>query len=352
MDPATEAFAKGLARVARGWWKIFIVMLLGGALAYACSYLVQPTFTSTTTFMPPQQSQTASTLGAIAALGPLAGLAGGANLRTPADQYVSLMQSATVLDRLINQFELKKIYDVERQSDARKQLLDNTRMSVGKRDGLITVQVSDIDPERAGKLANEFVNQLRQLADSLALTEAKQRRVFFEQRMNIAKEQLGAAQLVLQSSGFGPSALKTEPQSQAESYGRLRAEIVAAEVKLQALRRLYTDTAPEVTQLLASLSALRAEAGRKEQSMLPSSGADYVSHYREFKYQEALFEIFARQYELARADESREGALIQIIDTAGPADKKSAPVRALHAAVGALFGFFLALIWFVRRPES
>ena len=72
------------------------------------------------------------------------GLAGAAaGIKTPADQYVALLQSATVADRLIEQFELMKVYDVEYRFKAREALTRNVRVMLGKKDGLITVEVED-----------------------------------------------------------------------------------------------------------------------------------------------------------------------------------------------------------------
>jgi uncharacterized protein involved in exopolysaccharide biosynthesis len=132
----------------------------------------------------------------------------------------------------------------------------------------------------------------------------------------------------LQSAGITAGAIKAEPKAAAESYARLKAETTAAEVRLQALRGALSDNAPEVVQQLAALSALRAQLARVEQVTDVQGGQDYIGKYREFKYQETLFELYAKQYELARVDEAREGGIIQVIDVAQPPEKKSKPKRA------------------------
>jgi uncharacterized protein involved in exopolysaccharide biosynthesis len=313
-----------------------LVLLVGGSLAagliaLGMTYLIRPTFTATTAFLPPQQQQSAAA-SVLASLGPLAGLAGAASsLRTPADQYVALMQSVTVSDRIVEEFRLMEQYDVDYRIDARKQLIDNVRMTVGKKDGLITVEVEDTDPQRAAAMANRYVDELRRMTSTIAISEAQQRRVFFEQQLHQTKDKLTTAQLALQASGFSQGAIKAEPKAAAEGYARLRAEVTAAEVRLQTMRGNLVDETPEVRQHQATLAALRAQLARLEQSSDVNSGPDYVGKYREFKYQETLFELFARQYELARADESREGALIQVVDVASPPERKSKPRRALTA---------------------
>jgi uncharacterized protein involved in exopolysaccharide biosynthesis len=343
-----------LARVLAARWRLLVGgTLLAGLVGLGASYLMAPVFTATTTFLPPQQAQS-SAANALAMLGPLAGLAGsGAGLRTPADQYVALMQSATVSDSIIDQFKLIEAYQAKFRIDARNDLAEKVRISVGKKDGLVTVQVDDTEPARAAAIANRYVDELRKISSTFAITEAQQRRAFFEREMVATRDRLTKAQLALASSGFNQGALKAEPKAAAEGYARLRAEITAAEVRLQTLRGTLVDNTPEVRQQIDQLSALRSQMARVEQSGEGSGGPDYVSKYREFKYQETLFELFARQYEMARVDESREGALIQVVDVATPPEKKSRPRRSVIALLSALAaGAVLASYALLRRPAA
>jgi uncharacterized protein involved in exopolysaccharide biosynthesis len=324
--------------------------LLAGVIALGITYLIKPTFTATTVFLPPQQQQSAAAA-ALAQLGPLAALAGGAGtIRTPADQYVALMQSTTVSDRIIDRFGLMQEYDVKLRMHARKALAGNVRMTVGKKDGLITVAVDDTSPQRAADMANRYVDELREMTSTIAVTEAQQRRVFFEQQLQQTKERLTAAQQALQGSGFSQRAIKAEPRAAAEGYAKLRAEVTAAEVRLQALRGSLADDAPEVRLQQATVSALRAQLARLEAAGDGAGGPDYVTKYREFKYQETLFDLFAKQYELARVDESREGALVQVVDRALPPEWKSKPKRALVAiATVVVVALLLVMILLVRQ---
>jgi len=190
---------------------------------------------------------------------------------------------------------------------------------------------------------------LRRLTNGLALTEAQQRRVFFETQLKQVRDRLTQAQQALQASGFNQSALKADARAEAENYARLRAEATGAEVRLQTLRRNLAETTPEVQQALTTLSTLRIQLARLETPVDTSGGADYVGKFREFKYQESLFDLFARQYELARVDESREGALIQVVDVAKPAEHKSKPKRAVIAVAAVLIVFILLALWLLVR---
>ena len=328
-------------------WLLLLGPVLAAAVALAASYAVKPTFTARTSFLPPQQAQSAAAT-ALASLGALSGLVGATGtVRTPADQYVALMQSVTVADRLIDEFKLLTVYGENYRSEARDELAKRVRIAVGKKDGLINVEVDDHDPQRAATMANRYVDELRRLSSQLALTEAQQRRVFFESQLGMTRDLLTNAQQSLQASGFNAGALRAEPKAAAEAFARLKAEVSAAEVRLQVLRRGLADGTPEVAQQLAVLSAMRSELARAQTNESSSQGPDYVGRYREFKYQETLFELLARQFELARLDESREGALIQVLDVATAPEKPSKPRRGVVVVTTALVTLMLLLIGLV-----
>ena len=331
-------------------WKLLLFGPIAvGLVALGITFAIPKTYLSKTVFVPPQQQQSAAAA-AISQLGALSGLAGAAaGIKTPADQYLALLQSMTVADRLIDEFDLMKVYDVEYRFKAREALTRNVRMTLGKKDGLITIEVEDESAQRAASMANRYVEELRLLTSRLALTEAQQRRVLFETQLKQTRDRLTKAQQVLQASGFTEEALKADAKASAEGYARLRAEATAAELRLQALRRGLADTTPEVQQALSTVGGLRTQLARLAEASDLTGATDYVSKFREFKYQETLFELLARQYELARVDESREGALVQVVDEAKPAEHKHRPLRALIAAAATLASLILIAGFLLAR---
>jgi uncharacterized protein involved in exopolysaccharide biosynthesis len=323
-----------------------------GLVALGISFLITPTFTASTTFMPPQQQQSiaASMLQSLGALGGLAGAAAG--IKSPADQYVALVASNSIRDVLIERFKLIERYDVDFRDDARKELdKKKIRVSAGRKDGLITIEVDDRDPKFAADMANAHIEELTKLLGRLAVTEAQQRRVFFERELEKAKTGLAAAETALKATGINESAIKASPEAAVESVASLMAQVAAKEVQLGAMRNYLTDSAPEFKRTQSELAALRAQLARTEKTTAGTNGgSDYIAKYRDFKYYETLFELMAKQYEIARIDESREGAVIQVVDVATPPDRKSKPKKALIAVITTLAtGFLLLLFVFVRQ---
>jgi tyrosine-protein kinase Etk/Wzc len=323
---------------------LIIAPLLAAACVLGVTYLIRPSYTATTRILPPQQQQSAAAGLLASQLGALAGLSGAAlGIKNPADTYAAMIKSRTVADRLIARFNLRQLYERENGDDARKELASRTKVVVGK-DGLITIDVDDHDPKRAAELANAYVRELHELTQSLAVSEAAQRRVFFERQLKQAKEDLTKAEQELRSSGISEAALKTMPQSAVESVARLKAQVTAQEVKIGAMRGYLTESSPEFRQALQELAALRQQLGKAEQANGGDSrgaGTEYVAKFREFKYQEALFDLMAKQYEMARLDEAREGSIVQVVDVAIPPERKSKPYRALMTAGTAVLAFIL-----------
>ena len=328
--------------------------LAAGLIALAISFAIPPTFTATTKFMPPQQQQgaAAAMLSSLGALGGLAGATGG--IKNPADQYVAFLKSRSVQDALVDRFKLMERYDTRFREDARKELDGNVQIASGK-DGLITIDASDKDPAFAAQLANADVEELGKLLSRLAVTEAQQRRVFFEKQLLNAKDNLAKAEQALKSSGVNSSALKASPVAAVEELAKIKAGITAQEIKLASMRGYLTESAPDFKQAQTELAAMRGQLTRAESAEPAPIGAsasdsDYISKYREYKYHETLFELFAKQYEMARVDESREGAVIQVLDPAQPPEKKSKPKKAMIAIMSIMStGFALLLFIFIRQ---
>jgi len=332
--------------------RLLVLVPLGtGLLALGITFVIPPTFTATTVFMPPQQQQSSAAM-MLQSLGALGGLAGAATgLKNPNDQFVGILKSDSVANALIDRFKLMERYKSEFKVDARNTLDTKSNITSGK-DGLITIEVDDKDPAFAAQLTNAYVDEFGNMLNRLAVTEAQQRRVFFETQLTKTKVQLAKAEQALQASGVNASALKSSPDAAVAAVAQLQAQIAAQEVKLASMRGYLTEAAPDFKQAQTELAALRAQFAKIEKSGGSPNGsdADYVARFRDFKYYETLFELFAKQFELAKVDEAREGNVIQVVDVAQPPERKSKPKKGLIAVLTTLVtGILMLLFVFVRQ---
>jgi len=257
---------------------MILKVTLGAALlAVVISLLLPNVYTGTVKILPPQKSESSASA-MLGQLGGLAGLAGGAlGIKNQADLYIAMFHSRTLMEKIITRFDLQKVYEDKTLTDTLKDLRKNSVFSEDKKSGMITVEISDHDPKRAADMANAFVEELAQLMQNFALTDASVKRVFFEQQMKQAKDKLTDDEVLLDKT--------------------------------------------------------------------PNTSLKYMDAVRNVKYQEAVWEILAKQYEMAKLDEAKDFPLVQVLDKAIPPEKKSKPKRSLIVIFATLVAFFFAVFW-------
>jgi len=347
--------------VARRKSFIWRFVLIVAVLSAGISLLLPKYFTATTKMLPPQQNQSIATA-LLGQLGPLAGFAGGKDLgiRSPNDMYMSMLRSRTVADSLIDRFSLMGLYREEKRIDARTKLADRTEITSG-RDGIIVISVADRDPVRAANMANAYVEELEKLTRTLAVTDAGKKRLFFEQEVKTASDDLARAEDELKATQETTGIIQLDSQAKVmlQAYADLRAQVSAKEVQVQAMQTFATPGNPDLIRSQQELAALRVQVAHFEQGQsgrsmalekVPRAGLDYLRRLREVKYRETLFELLAKQYEIARIDEAEGAGLVQVLDRALPPEKKSWPPRAALVLVATLLALMVgAAIVFVQE---
>nr|WP_315229902.1 GNVR domain-containing protein [uncultured Limnohabitans sp.] len=345
--------------IALGEEKATILKVTGlfTAVAVVVALLLPNIYTAKTVMMPPQQQQSGAA-SALASLGALAGLAGGAaGIKSPDEMYVAFMQSEGLQKSIIEKLKLQERYEAKTIVDTRNKLKENVRISPDKKSGLITIEADDKDPEFSAQLANLHVDELRVLLGRLAVTDAQQRRMFYEQQIKKVQAELAEAEQSFRQakaqSGMQVTAVLAETGVRASA--ELRGQIAAREVQMSAMSRFATAQNPDVQRLGSELSALRGQLSKLEQGsgVIEASTPlqqQAVKSYRDVKVQEAMLEVLIKQYELARVDEAKEGPLLQQLDVATAPERKAKPKRAIIVLAATLGGLFVGLLLaFVRR---
>lgn len=345
-----------LGRRKRG---IFLTVLGAGVLAAVTTLLMPSIYEANTKILLPQQ--TPSIASAFAG-STLAGLAGGARdlssaLRNPADIYVSMLQSRTIADAIIDRFDLMNVYHSRYRKNCWKTLSGNVIIT-SEKGGVISITVDDKDPKRAADIANGFVTELSVVNQTLAVSEAAQRRMFFEQQLKSEREALAEAEAGMEHTQEISNLIAPESQTKAlmEGIGKLRDLISEKEVQLRALRTFATEGNPDTVRLDAEIAGWRAQLEQYERKgkdgggmvpagKLPEAGLDYLRRAREVKYHEAVMEILLRQFEAAKLDESRQATMIQVLDKALAPEVRVRPVRRMIVGVVCMIALFCAVLW-------
>jgi uncharacterized protein involved in exopolysaccharide biosynthesis len=251
-----------------------------------------------------------------------------------------------------------KLYGVKYREDARKTLADALKAASGK-DGMIVIAVEDRDPKRAADMANAFVEEMIGVTRGLALTEAAQRRLFFEEQLRDVKTSLAKAEEGIKGFQEKTGALKIDDQAKAvfQGIGNLRAQIAAREVQYKVAQTYATSQNPDLQRIEEELRGLKAELNKLEQKggnghdplmptgRMPSVGMEYIRKLRDVKYNETLYELLAKQYEMAKLDEARNALVIQVIDKAVQPERKAKPKKAIIVGLSTVIGLVFAVLF-------
>ena len=370
-----ESSEKSLANLRLLWGRR---RMLTRAAVYAVAastviaFLIPPRYESTARLMPPDNQSASSLAMAAAAMSGTAGGLGGVasdllGLKSTSDLFVGILGSRTVQDKLIQQFDLKKLYSDRRMEDARKDLADHTSVSVDRKSQIISVTVTDKNPQRAAAIGQAYVEELNQLVADLSTSSARRERVFLEGRLQSVNQDLEAAERDFSQFASKNTAIDVKEQGKAmvEAAAMLQGQLIAAQSQYEGLREIYTDNNPRVRTVKARIDELQRQleklggkgesattvSGQPGDSMYPSIrklpllGVAYADLYRRTKIQEAVLETLTKQYELARVQEAKEIPTVKILDLAHVSDKKSFPPRLLIILFGTVFAVATCAVW-------
>ena len=348
--------------LARHKKKIIFIPLLAGVIAAAYAMQIPPTYTATIKLSVPSQSQPSAAAALLGQLGPLAGGLGTSGAKNNTELFLTILKGRTVSDKIIKEFDLIQHYKLEgnpkKQNSASKLLATRVNGKVGRLDGVITWSVIDTDPQMAAKMAAAFTKELEAIIQGLAVTEASQRRIFLEKQLRKCRDDLSAAEVLFRQMQETTGIIKLDEQGTAiiKAIATLQTQIIEKEVELGTLRLAATDKNPEVARIQQAIAGMRTQLGKLENSntnnpsvmlatsKVPQAGLDYLRAMRELKYQETIYEIIARQYEVARADEAKDAPVIQVIETPIPPEERTAPKRTQIVMMATIAAAFFSVV--------
>jgi capsule polysaccharide export protein KpsE/RkpR len=329
-------------------------------LGIVIAILIPSRYESTANIMPPEQSDHGALLSMLAGKG--AGGEGSPGLAALAGNFlggnstgallVELIHSRTVEDHVVDRFNLQKVYRARYRQDARKALETRTAIDQDRKSGVLSITVTDANPERARQMAQAYVEELDRLLSEVSTSSARRERIFIEQRLGAVKTELETAERQFSTFASKNSALDIKEQSKAEveAAAVLQGQLIAAQSELQGLQQVYTSNNVRVRSLRARVDELQRQLERisgTDASLasdgedpasrdlypsirkLPLLGVEWADLYRKTKIQETVYQLLNQQYELTRIQEAKEIPTIRVIDPANLPEKKSWPPRLL-----------------------
>lgn len=366
-DSAEDAFDffYYLEVLARNWQIFLKVITASIILSVIYSISLPDIYSSTASILPPQQDTLGLIGGLIGGADSVGGMA--ANLLgkgSSADLYVGILNSDAISDRIIDRFKLMEVYNKKYRVDMYKFLAKKVDISVGKKDGIININVEDENPRLAADIANAYVEELGVLTARLNITGASQSRAFYEERLKKAKSDLAKAEDSLKTFQSKNKIISVDSQAQATitSIAQLKAQLVSQEVQLATLHQQFTDNNQEVKSVKASINNLHSQIDRLEGAgedgailgvgAVPALGQQYIRLMREFKVQESIVELLTNQYEMAKLSEAKDSTPIQIIQAARVPDKKIKPHRSFIVLATTIAALLVAVLYVFIREAS
>jgi uncharacterized protein involved in exopolysaccharide biosynthesis len=368
---------KLIARIGRLWdqRKLLAKFIVGGVLAsILIAILIPSRYASTTRLMPPDPptgTGMAMLAGIAGKMGASLGSLGGdlLGMNTSADLFAGVLESRTVQNDLIDKFDLRQVYHLRRWVDTRKELSRQTEISIDRKSGIMTIQVTDHDPRRACALAQEYVAQLNSVVTELNTSSAHRERMFLEERLVQVKAELESAEKDFSQFASKNAAIDIQAQGKAmmEAAAVLEGQLIAAQTELQGLRQIYTDQNIRVRTVQARIDELHRQLqkmGGKEDTgteapknddpyptirKLPLLGVTYADLYRRTKVEETVFETLTQQYEVAKVQEAKEVPSVKVLDPAEIPEKKSFPPRFLLVVLGSFLALAIGVGWVVAN---
>jgi capsule polysaccharide export protein KpsE/RkpR len=332
-------------------------------LAVVATLLLPNFYTATARIMPPERATTSALMFSGAQSAQLANLGVGlAGLKNPSDLYVAVLQAQTIADRVIKQFDLRRVYGKKTIEDTRDKLKERSLIKAGP-EGIITLAIEDRDPKRAAEMANTYIAELRQVLREVANTEASQRLEYYGGQLRDAQEALVAAEQEFKEMQTKTGVLHPEAQSEAlmKEVAGLEAQILAAEANLSRVSLWSAPANPDYQQAAAYLASLRQQLSAMQSRVrfkggvmlgttdVPESGIQFLRGYRNLKYRELVYETLAKQMEIAKIESSKTPVTIETLDLAATPEKKSWPPRALIVLAVTFIAFALACMRVIVR---
>jgi tyrosine-protein kinase Etk/Wzc len=341
---------------------------LGVCVVVAILSLFLPNwYTASTTLLPPRReglglgmSLTSSLTGGLSEFGTSMSLP---LMVSPSDVIAAILKSRSVALAVVEKENLMKIYDTKTEENALRELYSHTEVKVTP-EGLISLSFEDKDRVKAASVANCFVEELDRVNRETNTSQAKNARVFIEERLVQTKKDLTEAEENLKKFQEENKAISLDEQMKASIEGAadLKAQMVAAEIELNVLRKTMSPSHPQILGLKSRINELKRQldiwtlGDQKEETSgkkgldvpfveVPALSMELARLVREVKIQSAVFELLTNQYEQYKIQETRDTPTIQVLDKAFPPERRSKPRRAFLVGIAGIVSLATSVIF-------
>jgi len=364
-------------------WLIGVLSSTSVVVAMVFGLLAPKIYESKATILLPKEGGGGGFLSALGASGIAQQMTGMSlpSLTPNRDIFLSILKSRNLAQRIVSEFHLKDYYESLHLEDAINRLQGATKVSVAK-GGLISVKVEDTDPKLAAEIANAYPDHLDRFVANYGTGAAGRQRRFIEGQLTKTKAELKMAEETLKEFQEENRAMSVKEQAQGamQASGRLKGEIIASEVQLQVMQNFATELNPEVIRLKRKISELKRQLAQSQYETIdlpgvtanpghpkkdiylppakfPEIGLELTRLTRDLKVQDTVYMLLTQQLEQVKIAEAKDTPVVQVLDRAVPALRKSKPKikqkMILAGAVSLFCGIFLAFfLEYIQRQRE
>lgn len=348
-------------RIVIKYWKfITYFTLITTTISVVVAFLLPVWYAATTNLVPSNSSQESAGIGGTAISSALKefGLTKMSGSSSSEQySYIVILQSRTVVDSIIEKYELDKVYDIPKNEmvDLRKEFLSNLEIAYEK-EGNYTITVWDTDRQRAADIANEIVEIANSHFINIYRQDNKLSKEYFELRINSIDSSLN--EIGKQLNKFTQRTLLFSPEDQAQAISKALSDLKSEQVKYDIIYNYYKNTYGENDQMAQSFKNMSEELNKKLNKLKTQPGfagnfalndasavaVEYMKLYTDFETYAKVKAFLVSMLEKIRSDEVKNIQSLLVVDPAIPPDKKDKPKRAYIISGSAVGGFVLALI--------
>ncbi len=331
-------------------WKIFRNLVVASVAAVILAFSLPLTYRSVAVIMPPSSESGLNLSAALSSL-PFGNILGGGS-DSQSMTFVAILESRLIKEAIINEFGLMEFYNSRFMEEALEALSENTSIEI-EEEGTIKIAFMattswfhpNVEEEFCKTLSKDvttyYVNKLDEVNKMLNSERAVNHRKFIEERYNLNKTELKAAEDALNEFQKDYNAVALEEQTGAaiSIAASIKSQIMANEVKLEILKESLPDEHPDIVNLIQEIELLNSQltnlnTGVDKDFLLPKFGQvpdlglEYLRLSRMVEVQNQIFIFLTQQYEEAKIKEAKDTPTLQVLDNASTPEKKFKPSRA------------------------
>lgn len=334
------------------FWNTFIITII----ALVISLIIPKRYTATASLLPPLPGDALWTI-QTSMLGLRAiGLSGA----TPSDLFAAVLKSTTIMDSVIKECNLIKVYKTKTLKDTYIKLIRFTAISVSP-EGIIGIATTAKSPILAKLMADSYIKNLDIVNKNLVMTIGKRNRMFIEKRLEEVKNKLKITEDSLSKFQelHKTISIQDELKPVLTSIADIKAKIISNEMTLGMLREYATEENPEVVRIKSELKELNGNLHKMEYDKdnshfgigfsvplinLPAVSLELARLTRDLTIQEKLLSLVIEQYELAKTQEVKDTPTVNVLESPIVPERKSFPKRSIIVFISFIFSLCASTI--------